>query len=78
MMYDSWGMKHVDKICHFEPFFCPFTALIAQKIKIKKKKKKQPAGIILHVSIKKYDQIFLRYGVWWTDRQKDRKIDIQR
>ena len=76
--YDVWFLKY--EACRqnlsfslFLPFYCSNSPKNQNK-----KKKKQPAGIILHISIKKYDLMFLRYGVWWTDRQKDRKIDIQR
>ena len=38
--------------------FCPFTSLISQKIKIKKKMKKASGDIIiLHMGTKNYDQM---------------------
>ena len=49
MMYGSWNIKSVTDIIfyHFELFFCPFTPLTAQKIKILKKMKKTPGDIII-------------------------------
>ena len=45
----------------FWDFFCPFTTLTAQKIKIKKKMKKQPGDImILQMGTKNHDQMM--YG----------------
>ena len=53
MMYDSWDGS--DTIfCHFGPFFCPFTSLTTQKIKILKKRKKKNLEISpFHTSVPK-------------------------
>ena len=51
-------MAHDRCNCYFSfwAIFCPFTPLTAQKTKIKKKKKKTPGDIILHMCAKMYDQ----------------------
>ena len=66
MLYFSWDM--VRNRCNYFSFwtiFCTFTPLTAQKIKIKKKRKK-----ILEISSEVYQKswsyvvLFLWYGVW--------------
>ena len=63
MMYSSWDM--VRDGCNYFSFwaiFCPFTLLTAQKIKIKKNRKKPGDIIILLMCTKNYNQMM--YGSW--------------
>ena len=78
MLYCSWDMAHDRCNCCFSfwAFFCPFTPLTAQKIKILKKWKKMPGDIILlHMCTKNYDQMM--YDSWdmVCDRRTDRQMD---
>ena len=61
MMYGSGDMPR-DRSNYFSfwAIFSPFTPLTAQKLKLKKKMKKTPGDIILHVCPTNYDQIM--YG----------------
>ena len=53
---EIWHVMHVIFIFHFGLFFCPFTPLTAQKIKISNKEKKRPQDIIiLHRHTKNHD-----------------------
>ena len=48
IVYASWDMEWDRQIfCRFGPFFCPFTPLATQKIKMLKKFKKKPQDIII-------------------------------
>ena len=47
MMHGSWDMERNRHNFHFEPFFCPFTTIATQKIKIFKNEKTH-RNIILH------------------------------
>ena len=52
MLYCSWDMTHGEcnfiLFFHFVLFFCPFTPILARKIKVLKYEKKTPGDIILH------------------------------
>ena len=68
-------------IFHVGLFFCPFTPLTTQKIKIFKKWKKAPGDIIiLHMYTKNYD--YMMYGSWGmvrderTNRRKKWHIEV--
>ena len=79
---DIWYVTDVIVIFHFGLFFCHFTPLTAQKIKIKMKKTPQNI-IISHMGTKNYDQMM--YGFWdmvrhrrtdrWTDGETDGETD---
>ena len=59
MMYGSQDMpRDRGNYFSFWAFFSPFTPLTPQKLKLKKKKmKKTPGDIILHMCPTNYDQI---------------------
>ena len=70
MMYGSGDMELwslMDRIfCHCGPFFCLFTLLTTQNIKILKNLKKTPGGIIiLHKCAKNHDHML--YCCWDKD-----------
>ena len=68
---EIWCMTDVIFIFHSGLFFCPFTPLTAQKIKIFKKMKKNTWRYhqFIHVYQKLWSDVarFLRYGVWQMD-----------
>ena len=77
MLYCSWDMAYdgCNFYISFWAIFCPFTQLTAQKIKIKKKKKKSPEDIIiLHMCTKHYDLMMYSSSdvvcKGWTDGWK--------
>ena len=76
MMYGSWNMERQEQnFLSFGTVFCPFTHLMARKVKIKilkKMKKKKPAWrcyYFTHVYRKwrSYDVWFLRSWAWRTE-----------
>ena len=67
MLYGSWDMVHIMCYFSFWAIFCPFTSLISQKIKMKKKNEKNAWRYhhftqVYHKSW--YVILFLRYGAW--------------
>ena len=65
MLYCSWHMARDRYDCYFSfwAIFCPFTPIIAQKIKISKKLKKIPGDIIiLNKCTKNHDNLL--YCSW--------------
>ena len=69
MLHCSWDMAS-DR-CNYFSFwviFCPFTSLTAQKIKMKKKQKKNPGDIILYKCTKNHDHML--YCSWDTARDR--------
>ena len=78
MLYCSWDMT-CDRCNSFWATFCPFTLLTAQKIKIKKKMKKN-ATIYHHLryvyqNLWSDDVWFLKYDARPMDRQTDVQTD---
>ena len=69
MLPEIWSAT--DRIfCHFGPFFCPFTPLTTQKIKIKKNEKtclRYYPFTCVHHKRRSYDVWFLRYGEQQTE-----------
>ena len=64
-LYCSWDMACDECNCYFSfwAIFCPFTFLIAQKMKISKKMKKRPGDIIIsHMCTKNHDHML--YCSW--------------
>ena len=84
MLYCSWDMVHDGCKCFsFWVILCPYNPLTAQKVKIKKRMKIMPGGIIiLYKRNKNYDQMM--YGSWdmvrngRTHRLTDEKSDVER
>ena len=76
-------LSATDRIfCHFGLFFCPFTLLAAQKIKMSKKKKKNEKNTWRYHHFKHVcqnlwldDAQFLRYGARQMDRQTNGRTE---
>ena len=68
MVPEIWSTRDIN-FCQFGHFFCSFTPLLTEKIKILKKLKNTGDIIILHVYHKwqSYDVWYLRYGMRRTN-----------
>ena len=81
MLYCSWDMAHGEcnfiLFFHFALFFCPFTPILARKIKVLKyeKKRLEISFYIVYQKLWSNDVLFLRHSARRTDGQMDGQTD---
>ena len=78
MLYCSWDMAHGEcnfiLFFHFALFFCPFTPILARKIKVLKyeKKRLEISFYIVYQKLWSNDVLFLRHSARRTDGRTEK------